>query len=74
MPGFARAHQPCKQNLVGASLGRNRLKRFYGGLIGTLIIIVFMIVYYRVFGIFAAIALIIYIFLSLAILNCFQSR
>ncbi|MEK7634493.1 MAG: protein translocase subunit SecD [Patescibacteria group bacterium] len=56
------------QNLVGASLGQESLKKaVYGGLIGTLIIIVFMIVYYRVFGIFAAIALIIYIFLSLAI-------
>ena len=56
------------QNLVGANLGQESLKyAIYGGLIGTLAIIVFMIVYYHIFGIFAGIALSIYILLSLAI-------
>lgn len=58
------------QQLVGASLGQESLKKAaYAGFIGTLIIMIFMIIYYRTRGIFASLALLIYIALSLAILK-----
>lgn len=56
------------QQLVGASLGQESLKKAaYAGFIGTLIVMVFMIIYYRTRGIFASLALLIYIAFSLAI-------
>ncbi|MEK7593107.1 MAG: protein translocase subunit SecD [Patescibacteria group bacterium] len=56
------------QQLVGASLGEVSLKdAIYAGFIGTLLILIFMIFYYRLFGFFAAIALLIYIVLTLAV-------
>jgi len=56
------------QQTVGASLGEDSLSQtIFAGTIGTILIILFMIVYYRGFGFFAAIALIIYILLTLLI-------
>lgn len=49
------------QQTIGASLGKESLqKALYAGALGILIIIIFMISYYRGFGIFAALALVIY--------------
>jgi len=56
------------QQTVGASLGQESLKKAVNaGLLGTIIIMLFMLAYYRGFGLYASIALVIYIFLSLAI-------
>ena len=56
------------QQTIGASLGQESLKKaVYAGLIGTLAVILFMLIYYRKFGIFAAAALIIYIAITAAI-------
>jgi len=56
------------QQTVDAELGEDSLnKAIKAGIIGALAIMVFMIVYYRVFGIFASFALLIYVILSLAI-------
>ena len=55
------------QQLIGASLGNESLnKAIYAGIIGTIIVMVFMVVYYRFFGVFAVIALLLYIILTLA--------
>jgi preprotein translocase subunit SecD len=56
------------QQTVSASLGNNSLKEiFLAAVIGTILIILFMLFYYRLFGFFAACALIIYIALTLGI-------
>lgn len=56
------------QQTIGASLGQESLKRaIYAGAIGTLVIIIFMLLYYRKMGIFASIALVIYIILTATI-------
>lgn len=56
------------QQTISATLGIDSLqKAAIAGLIGTLLVIVFMIMYYGVFGIFASLALIIYIILTLAV-------
>ncbi len=56
------------QNLIGASLGMESLKKaVFAGIIGSLIVMVFMVFYYRLFGIFASLALLIYIVLTLAV-------
>lgn len=56
------------QQTIGASLGLNSLnKTLLAGLIGTGAIILFMIIYYRGLGFFAALALILYVFLTLAV-------
>lgn len=61
------------QQLVGASLGEVSLKdSIYAGIIGTLMILIFMIFYYRGLGFFAAIALLIYIVLILAVFKIFS--
>lgn len=60
------------QQTVGASLGQESLKKaIYAGVLGTAVIILFMMLYYRKFGIFASIALLIYIPLTLAIFKLF---
>ncbi len=52
---------------VGASLGKDSVQRsIYAGLGGLMLVLVFMIVYYRLPGVIAAIALVIYSILSLA--------
>jgi preprotein translocase subunit SecD len=56
------------QQTVSATLGSDSLKRvIFAGLVGTLLVILFMLFYYRLFGLFAACALIIYIALTLGV-------
>ena len=60
------------QQTVGATLGADSLqKMLYAGLIGTIIVMLFMLIYYRSLGVFAVIALIIYILLLLGITKLF---
>lgn len=55
---------------VGATLGQDSIRRsIYAGLAGLVLVLIFMIVYYRLPGIIADIALIIYTLLTLA---CFS--
>lgn len=56
------------QQSVGATLGAESLnKSLKAGLIGALVVIIFMILYYRLPGLLAAIALLVYAALTLAI-------
>lgn len=56
------------QQTVSPTLGSNSLKGvLVAGLIGTLLVMLFMILYYRLFGLFAAAALAIYVALTLGI-------
>ncbi len=56
------------QQTIGAGLGQESLqKAIYAGLLGTLLVILFMMLYYRALGIFAVIALLVYIVLTMAI-------
>jgi protein-export SecD/SecF family membrane protein len=56
------------QQTISPSLGSNSLKKvIIAGLIGTLLVILFMLFYYRLLGLFAAMALIIYIALTLGV-------
>ena len=58
----------ASQQTVGASLGLDSLKKtVFAGFIGTLVVMLFMIIYYRIFGVFSVLALLSYILLSLAI-------
>ena len=62
--------EPVSQNAIGATLGKAALNQaLIAGAIGLLLIIVFMIAYYRLLGLVASIALIIYGVLFLGILN-----
>ncbi len=57
-------------NLVGATLGKAALNQaLLAGAIGILLIMVFMIAYYRLLGVVASVALIIYSVLFIGILN-----
>ncbi|MBI5079130.1 protein translocase subunit SecD [Candidatus Wolfebacteria bacterium] len=56
------------QYTVGATLGNEFLqKSIAAGVLGTILIIVFMIIYYRGFGFFASLALLVYIVLTSAV-------
>lgn len=56
------------QQTISASLGTDSLKKvIFAGAIGTLLVILFMLFYYRLLGVFAALSLIIYIALTLGI-------
>jgi preprotein translocase subunit SecD len=56
------------QLTVNPSLGANSLKTAaVAGAIGTLLVILFMLIYYRVLGIFASLSLILYIVFTLAL-------
>ena len=56
------------QQTISPSLGANSLKKLIvAGIIGTLLVMLFMIFYYRLLGVFAALALIIYIALTLGV-------
>jgi preprotein translocase subunit SecD len=60
------------QQTIGASLGKDSLqKTAWAGIIGTLIVMAFMALYYRGPGLVAALALLIYTLLTLAILKLF---
>ncbi len=61
------------QQTVSATLGADSLhKALVAGLIGTLLVMLFMILYYRFLGIFAVAALLIYIFITLGIFKLFS--
>ena len=61
---------PVSQNSIGATLGQAALNQaLIAGAIGLLLIMVFMIAYYRLLGVVASVALIIYGVLFLGILN-----
>jgi preprotein translocase subunit SecD len=56
------------QQTISPSLGADSLKKvIIAGIIGTLLVMLFMIFYYRLLGLFAALALIIYITLTLGV-------
>jgi len=56
------------QQTVSATLGNNSLKEvIFAAILGTILIMLFMLFYYRLFGFFAACALIIYIALTLGV-------
>ncbi len=56
------------QQTIGASLGQESLqKAIFAGAVGTLAVILFMLGYYRLFGIFASLALLIYIILTASV-------
>jgi len=60
------------QQTVGASLGKDSLnKSILAGAIGMILVMLFMLAYYRSFGIYASIALIIYTILSMIIFKIF---
>lgn len=60
------------QQTVSATLGADSLhKALVAGLIGTILIMIFMVLYYRYLGIFASLALAIYVFLTLGIFKLF---
>jgi len=60
------------QQSVGATLGKASLeKSLLAGAIGTLLIVLFMLVYYGFFGVLASLALIVYVILSLSIFKIF---
>lgn len=61
---------PVSQNTVGATLGKAALNQaLLAGFIGLILIMVFMIAYYRLLGLVASAALIIYSVLFLGVLN-----
>ena len=56
------------QQTVSATLGRDSLERaIAGGIVGTLLVILFMLFYYRSFGVYASIALLSYILFTLSV-------
>ncbi len=56
------------QQTISPTLGSNSLKQLIiAGIIGTLLVMLFMIFYYRLLGIFAAVALLIYVALTLGV-------
>ena len=56
------------QQTISPSLGADSLKKvIVAGIIGTLLVMLFMIFYYRLLGVFAALALLIYITLTLGV-------
>jgi preprotein translocase subunit SecD len=58
------------KNVVGATLGKSALNQaLIAGGIGMLLIMLFMIVYYRLLGVVASVALVIYAVLFLGVLN-----
>lgn len=60
------------QQTIGASLGQDSLqKTLWAGLWGTIAVMIFMILYYRGLGLVAAIALLIYSIITLAIFKLF---
>jgi len=62
--------KPVSQNAIGATLGKAALEQaLIAGLVGVALIIVFMVGYYRLLGLVASVALIIYAVLFLGILN-----
>lgn len=62
-----------RSNVVGAKLGAEAIDTsLFAGLIGFILVILFMIAYYRIPGVAAAIALCIYAVLTVVLLNIFN--
>ena len=62
-----------RSNVVGAKLGEEALRTsLIAGLIGLIIVLLFMSIYYRVPGVAASIALIIYILADVIMINAFD--
>lgn len=56
------------QETVSPTLGVDSLRSVaYAGVIGTILVMLFMILYYRLFGVFASLALLIYVVLTLGV-------
>ncbi|MDP3948515.1 MAG: protein translocase subunit SecD [bacterium] len=56
------------QKTISPTLGSDSLKKaIIAGIVGTLIVMLFMLAYYRFFGIFAVVALLLYVFLTLGV-------
>jgi len=56
------------QQTIGADFGKDALtSSVFAGAVGTAVIILFMLIYYRRFGLFAVVALLMYIALTLAV-------
>lgn len=63
-----------ENRLVSATLGADSVQRsLFAGLIGLALVLIFMFAYYRLPGLMANLALIVYIFLSLAVLRFFNA-
>ncbi|MEK7146835.1 MAG: protein translocase subunit SecD [Patescibacteria group bacterium] len=63
----------ASQQIIGASLGETALqKALWAGVLGTVAVFLFMVFYYRLFGFFAALALIVYIALTAAVFKAFS--
>ncbi len=61
------------QQTIGAALGQDSLhKMIYAGILGTLAVMAFMILYYHSLGIFAVVALSIYIILAMTVFKLFS--
>lgn len=61
------------QQTVSATLGTDSLKKvLLAGFIGTILVMIFMVAYYRFLGVFAVIALVIYTSLTLGIFKLFS--
>lgn len=61
---------PVSQSSIGATLGKSALNQaLFAGAIGLLLVVIFMIAYYRLLGVVASIALAIYGVLFIGILN-----
>ena len=61
---------PVSQNSIGATLGHSALNQaLLAGAIGLILVMVFMVAYYRLLGVVASIALIIYGILFIGVLN-----
>jgi preprotein translocase subunit SecD len=66
--------EPVNQNAIGATLGKTALKQaLVAGAIGLLLIMVFMIAYYRLLGLVACIALAIYGVIFIGIINAINA-
>ncbi len=60
------------QQTVSPTLGNDSMKEvLVAGLVGTILVMLFMMIYYRLFGIFAALALLIYVVLTLGVFKLF---
>ncbi len=66
--------EPVSQNAIGATLGKTALNQaLIAGAIGLLLIMVFMIAYYRLLGVVACVALVIYAVIFMGILNAINA-
>ena len=64
------ALEPVNQSSIGATLGRSALNQaLLAGALGLLLVVIFMVAYYRLLGVVASVALAIYGVLFIGILN-----